>query len=405
MILPISFHLATNSLKAHRMRTILTTLGVMIGSFIISLILIVSGGLRQSVESQFSESGHEDLIVIRGQQHSTTGMETFSPLQIPSVTVLTETDFDEVAKLDNVQKIAPMMFLYGNAKNDKNVYDNVSIVATNADFPKMLNLKMTSGEWFDDESKYSQVVLGEKLAWGLLGDKEVINQKVVIKGQRFIVIGVIKNLNRPISATGVDIDKTAFISMNSGVKFTGDVKQIGQILIQADNKNDAKLIENISKTVDKNHLDTKEYSVGRSSEMSGFMNNWLETITVAALIFAGISLLVGGIGIMNIMLVSVVERIREIGIRKAVGATKRQICEQFLLEALLITLTGGFLGLLFAYGAGYLISVQFSLPVVFDYYIFVVGLGAPLAIGLVFGFSPAIRASNYDPIVALRHYH
>ena len=403
MVLPISFHLAINSLRAHRMRTILTTLGVMIGAFIISLVLIVSSGLHRGIQSQFSESD-EDLIIVRGQQNNSTGMETFSPLQIPSITVLTEEDFDEIAKLENVHMSAPMMFLYGTAGNDKTSFDDVSVVATNGDFPEILNLEMASGEWFDEESKYSQVVLGEKLAWALLGDREVTNQNVFIKGQKFIVVGVIKSLNKPISTAGIDIDKTAFIAMGDGVKFTGDTKQIGQILARSNDKTDA-VVEEITGAIDQNHLDKKEYTVNRSSDMSGFITNWLGTITVAALIFAGISLVVGGIGIMNIMLVSVVERIREIGIRKAVGATKRQIRSQFLQEALLMTLTGGFLGLLFAYGVGYLISVQFSLPLVFDYWIFLVGLGAPLTVGLVFGFSPAIRASNYDPIVALRQYH
>ena len=135
------------------------------------------------------------------------------------------------------------------------------------------------------------------------------------------------------------------------------------------------------------------------------MAGWLETITTVALIFASISLLVGGIGIMNIMLVSVAERTREIGIRKAVGATKRQILEQFLLEALIMTFAGGIVGLSLAYGASYLINLQFSLPMVFSWWIFAIGLGVPMAVGLLFGLWPAVRAANQDPIVALRQYH
>ena len=107
---------------------------------------------------------------------------------------------------------------------------------------------------------------------------------------------------------------------------------------------------------------------------------------------------------MNIMLVSVTERTREIGIRKAVGATKRQILEQFLLEAVIMTLTGAVIGLALAYVAGYLIGLQFSLPLIFSWWIFAISIGTPLIVGLIFGLWPAIRAAREDPIVALRQY-
>lgn len=403
MILPISFRLARNSLKSHRMRTFLTTLGVMIGAFVISLVLIVSAGLHAGIRNQIANFDN-DLIIVRSRQNDVTGMENFSPLKISGVAILTERDADDIAKLAGVEKSAAMMFLNGSARSDKTEFDNISIVATSASLFDIMNLSTTSGGWFDDNSNRNQVVLGEKLAWSLLGDIEFINRTVTIKSQKFTVVGIIKNLSQPISAAGIDIDRTAFISMTNGMKFTGGIAQIGQILVQPESTEDD-IIQKISAALSKNHVDPNEFVIAQASEMSVIMADWLQTVTIAALIFAGISLVVGGIGIMNIMLVSVVERTREIGIRKAVGATKRQICEQFLLEALLMSAGGSILGLVFAYGAGYLIGLQFSLPLAFDWWIFAIGLGVPIAIGLSFGLAPAIRAANRNPIAALRQYH
>jgi putative ABC transport system permease protein len=279
-------------------------------------------------------------------------------------------------------------------------------VATNHNLAATLNLDIKSGEWFsDEESDRSWVVLGEKLASGILGTDQAMGQEISIKGKTFTVIGIIKNTDQPISLAGVDVDKAAFISMQNGIKFTGGMQQIGQIVIRPKSQNAAtSLSASINNILKKNHSDDSEFAVRRANDVASSMSGWLSTITTAALIFASISLLVGGIGIMNIMLVSVTERIREIGIRKAVGATRRQVLEQFLLEALIMTFSGGVIGLFLSYLAGYLISLQFSLPLVFSWPIFAVGLGVPMIVGLIFGLWPAIRAARQDPIVALRQY-
>lgn len=403
MILPISFRLARNSLRAHRTRTILTTLGVVIGSLIISLVLIVSSSLHKSIREYAINLGN-NLILVRGQHSGISGADVFSPFKIPAISSLTERDVSEISKLDSVQNYSPMMFLFGQASHRQTTIDNVSAVATNDSFQDIMDLEIMSGNWFDEKSNRPQVVLGERLALRLIGDNTALNQHVTIKGQTFIVIGIVKSTNQPISIVGIDINNAAFISLPNGVKFNSGIGQIGQILIEpTEDRSD--IFEEISSILDRNHLDTNSYVISYAEDLSEFAVNWLRTVMVAALMFAGISLIIGGIGIMNIMLVSVVERTREIGIRKAVGATKRQICEQFLLEALIMAFVGGLIGLTLAYLVGYFIGLQFALIMAFDWWIFAIGLGAPVIIGVIFGLVPAIRASNYDPIIALRQYN
>jgi putative ABC transport system permease protein len=406
MILPVSFNLAVGSLRAHRMRTFLTTLGVVIGVFIIALILVLSGSLHASIARQASNMD-DDILLIRSSGDSTTGMEAFSPLRVANATILTERDTATISKIPGVKKVAPMMFLGGTVETSQHSYGNITAVATNHSFPSVLGLKMVSGGWFsEDEADREYVILGEKLASGLIETNQAMGQIVNIKGQKFTVIGVIKTTNQPISLAGVDVDKAAFISMTNGVKFTSNATEIGQIIVRVDNKDNLEKVKNdASAALQQSHVDSGEFMVRAASEIAGATAGWLATITLAALIFASISLLVGGIGIMNIMLVSVAERVREIGIRKAVGATKRQILEQFLLEATLMTLGGGLIGLMLAYMAGYLIALQFSLPLVFNWWIFTIALGVPLLVGLIFGLWPAARAARQDPIIALKQYH
>jgi putative ABC transport system permease protein len=406
MVLPVSFNLALGSLRAHRTRTFLTTLGVVIGVFIIALILILSGGLHASITNQTAKL-NDDILLIRSAGDSTTGMEAFSPLRVANATTLTERDVAVAKKVDGVKNVTPMMFLGGTIKSGNHSYDNITTVATNQELPNVLGLEMVSGAWFSEkETGRNYAILGEKLASGLIETNRAMGQTIVIKGQEFTVIGVLKTADQPISLAGVDVDKAAFVSISNGVKFTGNRTEIGQIIVRTTDK---KQLQNVKKSLteklEQNHLDDSEFAVRAADEVASATAGWLITITMAALIFASISLLVGGIGIMNIMLVSVTERTREIGIRKAVGATRRQILEQFLLEALLMTLGGGVIGLLLAYGASYLIALQFSLPLVFSWWIFAIALGVPMLVGLVFGLWPAARAARQDPIVALRQYN
>ncbi len=401
-----TYRLASASLKAHRTRTMLTILGVVIGVFTITVVLLVGTGLRQSVSRQVAALDN-NIILVQSNMNSTTGMEAFSPFRMPHTTTLNNTDVSAINKTPSATQTTPMMFLGGTVSSGPNSYDDITVVATNENLPATLNLQLASGEFFgNDDEKRNWVILGQKLASALLGTNQAQGQEIVVKGQKFIVVGILREIDQPISLAGADLDKAAIISLTNGRKFVGGQLQLAQILTRSDDAADLdKTAAKINDNIAKNHIDKSEYTVTVASDAAKVTTTWVDTITTAAAIFAGISLLVGGIGIMNIMLVSVTERTREIGIRKAVGATKAKILQQFLLEALIMTIVGGVIGVLLAYGAAYLIDLQFSLPLIFDWKVLLISLGIPLIVGIIFGIWPAWRAARQDPIVALRQYN
>lgn len=400
-----NYRLARANLKAHRVRTVLTVIGVMIGVFVITLVMLVGSGLRKSIIHQVTRLD-DQLVLIRSGDNDTSGLESFSPYNIPRITNLHERDIASVKNTPNVLAVTPMMFIGGRIVGTENEFDNITIVATNQNLVDVLKLQMASGEFLSDsDDQRNLVVLGSKLARGLLGTDQAYGQKIDIKGQEYTVIGVIREMNQPISLAGVDVDKAAFISLAGGRGMGGNNIALGQIIARAHNSSASDAAARIRSSLARVHVDESEFSVLTAREAAQATAGWVDTVTTAALIFASISLLVGGISIMNIMLVSVTERTREVGIRKAVGATRSKILVQFLFEALIMTLIGGAIGIALAYGTAYLVNLQFSLPMIFDWWVFAISLGVPLVVGLVFGIWPAARAARQDPIVALRQYH
>ena len=376
-------------------------LGVAIGVFIVTLVMLVSSGLKQSLLSQAATLNGR-IIVVRNSFSDATGMNAFSPLAVTPATTLTDADAKTIAKTGDVKASAPMTFISSEVSGTQNDYHGTNVVATTNNFATVFGLQFVSGGFFDENDLHgNEVVLGDKLATGLFGTDQATGQIVTIKGVNFIVDGVIKSLNQPISLAGVDVDKTAFIPAKQVAAFHVG-SQIGQIVALSSSAKTNIAVQNISRALAKNHSDTSEYTVQTGRKAANILSGWLTTLTSAALIFASISLVVGGIGIMNIMFVSVMERTREIGIRKAVGATHLNIFTQFLTEAILITFYGALAGLLLAYLVGYVIDLNFSLPLVFDPVTLLIGLGIPVVVALAFGTWPAVRAARQNPIQALR---
>lgn len=397
-----SYQIAKKNLKSHRARTFLTVLGVAIGVFIITLVLIISGGLRQGLLNQVSTLS-DRLIVVRNNFSSATGLNAFSPLTVTPATTLNEADARAITQTDGVQASAPMIFSAGTVRGAQNSYQGADIVATTNVFPRVFQLKFASGGFFDSNDPQSnEVVLGRKLAVGLLGTDQAAGQIISLKNADFIVVGVLDELDQPISLSGVDIDKTAFVPLNQ-TALLGVGQQIGQIVSRATTNQMNKTEVNIANALAKNHADHSEYTIQTGRKAANILSGWLLTLTTAALILASVSLVVGGIGIMNIMFVSVMERTREIGIRKAVGATRYNIFTQFLVEALIITLYGGLMGFVAAYLVGSVIDLNFSFPLIITPEIILIGFGVPILIGLIFGTWPATRSARQDPIRALKN--
>jgi ABC-type antimicrobial peptide transport system permease subunit len=270
---------------------------------------------------------------------------------------------------------------------------------------KILGLSVRSGQFIDDQTDRDTAVLGEQLALDLFGTNQAMGQSISIKGRLHTVIGVTKSINKPINAIGVNLDHAVYVSMEDGRSFNQGIAQIQQLNIRvANTKQLNTTADKVQNTILLNHQNEQDFAVLRGDEVAKNSGGFFQAIVVVTTAIAMISLLVGGVGIMNSMLVGVTERTREIGIRKAVGATDSQILLQFLVEALIICVIGGIIGLFVAYAFAYFLANLFSFQPVLSWGIVLGGFSLALIVGVVFGMFPAIRAARKDPIEALRRF-
>ena len=398
------FRIALQNLRANRARTFLTVLGIVIGVASITLVLALGEGIRNSVSKQVDHL-EENIIVVKPGRNDMATLSSYNPYNSSITTSLTERDYGSVGETNNVKMTAPLMLLSGSIKNVGSSSADAPIVATSESLVPILDLKVHSGQFIDEITARETVVLGQNLAIKLFGTDEAMGQSVLVKGRQHTVIGVVKNLNTPVNLTGIDLDNAAYVSLDDGKSFNQGIAQIQQLLVQVDDTSKLQpTASNIDETLLKNHQDERDFSVLAGQDIADHSNRFFGVIIALTAIVSAITLIVSGIGVMNIMLVGVTERTREIGIRKALGATDQHIMGQYLIESLLICITGGIVGILLAYLVAFVISSQLSFQPSLSYSIVGTGFSLALVVGIVFGLYPALKAANKDPIDALRQY-
>lgn len=398
---------AYESLRANRMRTLLTMLGISIGVASITSILALSSGATRLVSEQVDSLGGNIAVIRPGKTTESSLTDFTSPTGQKTVaaSTLTERDIESIALVDNVEAVAPIMLINGSlAAGDQEVLD-ASILATTPDFMEITQLETRDGQFIDSVTNEDTAVIGPQLSVELFGTEQSIGRSFSLRGQTFTVIGVLKRQNNPVNYNSVDFDKTAIINLKSGKAFYENIARIQQINIRADNiANLDKVITNVTAALINNHQGEQDFSILSGEEISRPTSQIFDAVAATAAAIAGISLVVGGIGIMNIMLVSVAERTREIGIRKALGASNMHITWQFLIESLALGIGGGFIGYIFGYLLAFGLSTLLPFTPVFTWQIAAIALAVSMSVGVAFGIYPAVRAAQKDPIESLRHY-
>lgn len=404
MIFSSHIRIAFDSLRANRVRTALTTLGIVIGVASIALVLALGEGARQAISGQIGNLDG-NIIVIKPGQKGFRDISAYNPYNTAITSTLTERDYRSVLGTPGAKAVAPLMFISGSVKNGSVEADGAPIIATSDKLADILKLNVTAGDFVSDATDRDTVAIGQQLAIELFGTDQVLGQQLTIKGRPHTIIGVVKNMKQPINLSGVDLDHAVYTTLDNGKSFNQGIAQIQQIAVKATTASAIPaLSHSIDTTLISNHEGERDFSVLAADSISSSADDFFGTILIVTTIVASVAIVVGGIGIMNILLVSVTERTREIGIRKAVGATDSQIMWQFLIESMAMSLSGGVIGLLVAYALAYVIGTSLFFAPAVSWEIILGSLAIALFVGIIFGIYPAIKAARKDPIEALRQY-
>jgi putative ABC transport system permease protein len=401
--------MAVNSLRNAKWRSFLTMLGIIIGIVSVVTIVGIGEGMKRQVTEQISHFG-KDLIMVRPghiAEPSTKDIlaDTDMLFGRTALSGLTVKDYETVKQTDKVDKVAPLGVVSGSAtSSDGTTAADTMMIATSPDLPDVLNQSVRYGGFFDEDSELSSAVIGRQAAYELFGQHVPLGKTFTFRGQSFTVHGVFNEFKAPPLSPTANFDNAIFIPYQMAQHLTKSTTQFYTILAKPGNVQDLKpAIGNIRSDLAKAHGNQEDFSVldqKKSVAMSSGIINLLTTFITAV---AGISLLVGGIGIMNIMLVSVTERMHEIGIRKAVGATNHQILSQFMLESTVLSAIGGISGILLSLLINLLLHVYTSYQPAISWQAIVIATTVSVAVGIIFGTAPAIKAAKKDPIEALRH--
>lgn len=407
MLLRTHYRLARAAIKENRTRSFLTCLGIAIGVASIILILSLMGSVSNLVKDQTKEIG-ADLIVVRpssNKDNITNIVEEFTSANSFQASNLVLKDVEAIKKVEHVTAAAPIALSTNTVASEKNTFDSVPILGTNSDYVKIEPLALRYGSFLTDAEDSKSVVLGHTLSLALFNTiNSTVGKNVTIMGEKFMVVGVLDEIDRSINFDNVDYDNALIINLNSLDKTIGST-QIQQINVKAENTDSlATVSEDIRKALEEEKQGDKNFTVSYGDQITHPASNLFNIVSGILAIVAAISLVVGGIGVMNIMLVSVAERTHEIGVRKAVGASSKNILMQFLFEALILSILGGIFGLVLGYILAFLLSIVTPFAPYISWEILALTLCTTLVVGILFGIYPALKAASKNPIDSLKHY-
>ncbi|MEY9933422.1 putative ABC transport system permease protein [Catenulispora sp. GP43] len=387
-----SFRVAFDALRANRLRSLLTMLGVVIGVAAVVVLVAIGGGAKQLVTSEVEGLGSNIVFVAPGKFQLGTS---------PAISRLQLSDADYLDRvLGRPDAVAVSLASAENLRAGTNTF-YATVQGTTANVVDVFDRPVAEGRYVskaDIATARRVIVLGPDAAAALFPNTDPIGRQVDMGGVEFRVIGLFQAKG---GAFGLSPDSEVHIPVTAAQRLFG-MQTISGFATKADSPGDvdatgAKMVDAL-----KQKYRGDEFTAVSQTEILGTIGKILSLLTLVLAAIAGISLLVGGVGVSNIMLVSVRERTKEIGLRKALGARQRDILAQFLLEAVMLTSIGGVIGIGLGIGVSYILSAFTPLPAVLAWWSIVLAFGVSAAVGVFFGVMPARRAGRLDPVVALR---
>ena len=407
LLLRTHLSIALDSLHRNRARTFLSALGIAIGVASIVLIMSLTGGIG-SLISASSDKNNANLILVRpstGKELAENLIDELTANNQYAKSSLTLDDTTSIAKLGNIEAVSPIASNISAVTIGDKSYQSINVVATNADLIKTAKLALKNGQFFEESGTHNNAaVIGHDLATKLFGTTDILARTFQYGDQKFIIVGVLEKTDSPINYNGVDFDNSILIDINFASSFESSI-QIQQINVRTTTTDSTESVaEEIKTKLTNSKKGDTTFQVLTGSSNFQPAGSLLSIISSMLTLVASISLIVGGVGIMNIMLVSVSERTREIGIRKAVGASSGNILLQFLFESIILSFIGGIMGIALGYATAFAISLITPFAPHISWSILGITCLTSLIVGVIFGVYPAAKAATKDPITSLKVY-
>lgn len=397
---------AITSVRGTKWRSFFTMLGIIIGIVSVVTVVSIGEGVKHQIKGQIDQLGR-DLITIRpgklNGNSNQTGISLLSGLAINGS--LSRSDIPTVQNTKNVGEAVPLSIVTGAPKGENGDYKNGLVIGTTPDLPDVLRQSMAYGGFFSlTDNGENVAVIGERAAQQLFNESVPLGRVFDFRGEQFVVRGVLNQFDAAPLSVEADFNNAIFIPDETAQQITNNNAPVYEILVRPTSTDQtASVVDSLHQNLLKSHGGQHDFTVLKQSESLAATDRILDLLTRMIAGVAAISLFVGGIGIMNIMLVSVTERMHEVGIRKAIGATNRQILNQFVIESTVLSVVGGIIGVIIAFAIDGFLRLFTDLRPIISWWVVLLAVGVSLAVGIIFGAIPALKAARKDPIDALRN--